>query len=1024
MHIKKIVFRILILILSFSSYAQTSIAPSGSGTSANPYLISSLENLYWLSEKLCITPNFSRDKFFSQINNIDASATAGWTNKWIPIGGRNSITPSNTSDTEASLQNGFQGSYNGNGFFISGITYNNTFSSNNLNGFFGFVENGTIINLKLTNLSITTNSQKTGGLVGFLKTATVYNCSTSGTINSASTQVGGLVGQNGGTILNSYSTCAVTGSTVIGGLVGLTQGSLYDCYSNGSATGTLTLTPGANVGGLVGDHTPSSTYRSYANSTITAPFITGTTDSDGGGLIGFLGGGSSGIPATNYWNKDLFLAGYGEPNYSSTFLPTGKTSAELKDLSNFHSSWDFVNTWGFGSDGYPTLVNKPNTWLGIDTNWNNTANWSLGVVPLSIALSPVGYPPSLTQASFSAINLVYIPAGVSNYPVLTAAATAYSVTIANGASINLNNFALTYKFYFQQSDSNTNTCTWTGTTDASWNVSTNWNPQAVPLTTSEVVIPNTTNKPTSTTAIEIAKLTLDAGATLTIQPTHALKVNGNIVNNGQIIFKSNATGSGLFDTFTGTVTGSGSAQVERYIPAKRAYRFLSPSVTTTTSIKQNWQEDYGTAAGLGTHITGIGGATNGFDATTSNNPSLYSFNNSSGTWAAVTSTLVPNTLTAGTPYRLMVRGDRKIDLTTNTPTLTTTVLRATGALKIGNFTPTLNQTAAGYSFVGNPYQAPVDIKAVLTASTNMSKDVVYYWDPTLNNRGAYVTRTLGAVNQNSVTSSFNQYLQPGQAVFVQKDNTANVPTMIFTENHKSISNSAPGVFRVATTNEMGILRANLKTLIDNQWTTIEGALAIFNSNSSWGATQEDAIKFSNLDEEVSFVQNNTSLAIAMQTNPVSSDELPIKLNNTRYTNYQWQFELGNYSGPTPYLLDTQNNAYTQIDNNTIVPFIVNGQELTRFKIVFQNETLNTPDFNTKVIVYPNPTKVGSGFYITGLSEIKTITVHNFLGQNIPVQTIINGTTVSVKPISSISQGVYIVNITQEAKTVQVKWIVD
>jgi hypothetical protein len=1014
MHIKKIVFSILILILSFSSYAQTSTPPSGGGDSASdPFLISSLENLYWLSVSNYTTNNFSKGKFFKQINNIDASATANWLGKWIPIGGKTSATTSNDSQAVDNYQ--FQGSYNGNGFYIDGITVNNTVSGNVLNGFFGKVLNGTIINLKLTNLSITTNSQKTGGLVGYLYNSTIYNCSTSGTITSISntgSTIGGLVGQNGGTILNSYSTCAVTGSWLQnGGLVGLNQGSLYDCYSNGS----VTAPNGIFVGGLVGHNqiNPSNIYRTYANSTI---IVSASTSN--GGYIARVHTGS--VPAYNYWNGDLFTNGYGSLNSNTSFFATSKTSAELKVRTNFHSSWDFVNTWGFGSDGYPTLVNKPNTWLGIDTNWNNTANWSLGV-PSGNALLAVA--PSST-ISFSAKNLVYIPAGVSNYPVLTAAATAYSVTIANGASINLKNFALTYNFYFQQSSTNTNTCTWTGTTDASWNTSTNWNPQAVPLTTSEVVIPNTTNKPTCTTAIEIAKLTLDTGATLTIQPTHALKVNGNIVNNGQIIFKSNATGSGLFDTFTGTVTGSGSVQVERYIPAKRAYRFLSPSVTTTTSIKQNWQEDYGTAAGLGTHITGIGGATNGFDATTSNNPSLYSFNNSSGTWAAVTSTLVPNTLTAGTPYRLMVRGDRKIDLTTNTPTLTTTVLRATGALKIGNFTPTLNQTAAGYSFVGNPYQAPVDIKAVLTASTNMSKDVVYYWDPTLNNRGAYVTRTLGDVNQNSVTSSFNQYLQPGQAVFVQKDNTANVPTMIFTENHKSISNSAPGVFRVATTNEMGILRANLKTLIDNQWTTIEGALAIFNSNSSWGATQEDAIKFSNLDEEVSFVQNNTSLAIAMQTNPVSSDELPIKLNNTRYTNYQWQFELGNYSGPTPYLLDTQNNAYTQIDNNTIVPFIVNGQELTRFKIVFQNETLNTPDFNTKVIVYPNPTKVGSGFYITGLSEIKTITVHNFLGQNIPVQTIINGTTVSVKPISSISQGVYIVNITQEAKTVQVKWIVD
>jgi len=64
--------------------------------------------------------------------------------------------------------------------------------------------------------------------------------------------------------------------------------------------------------------------------------------------------------------------------------------------------------------------------------------------------------------------------------------------------------------------------------------------------------------------------------------------------------------------------------------------------------------------------------------------------------------------------------------------------------------------------------------------------------------------------------------------------------------------------------------------------------------------------------------------------------LPVKLTNTLYTNYQWQFKLTNYEGLKLYLFDTQNNTFTQIDNNTIVPFTVNGQEPTHFKIVFQS----------------------------------------------------------------------------------------
>jgi hypothetical protein len=266
-------------------------------------------------------------------------------------------------------------------------------------------------------------------------------------------------------------------------------------------------------------------------------------------------------------------------------------------------------------------------------------------------------------------------------------------------------------------------------------------------------------------------------------------------------------------------------------------------------------------------------------------------------------------------------------------------------------------------------------------------------------------------------------LQPGQAVFVKKATTTSAASMLFTESNKSVTNGAAGVFRTTTT-EFGTLRTNLRASINNQWTTIEGALAVFNPTYSWDVTQEDANKFSNLDEEVSFMQNNTSLAIACQTNPSATNELPIRLNNTRHTNYQWQFELGNYSGATPYLFDTQNNTYTQIDNNTIVPFTVNGQELTRFKIVFQNGTLSTTDFSNQIVLYPNPGAPGAtSFNIEGITEAE-VSLYTLLGQKIPVRTTTKGKGIEVISKTSLSKGVYLVSITKEGKTSHVKWIVE
>jgi hypothetical protein len=492
---------------------------------------------------------------------------------------------------------------------------------------------------------------------------------------------------------------------------------------------------------------------------------------------------------------------------------------------------------------------------------------------------------------------------------------------------------------------------------------------------------------------------------------------GNFTHDGNLIFKSDASGTAAFGTLAGTFTTiSGLSTVERYIPARRAYRFLSPSVTTTTSIKQNWQENGGSTVGLGTHITGTGGVTDGFDPTETNNPSLFTFTN--GAWSAVTNTNI-NTLVAGTPYRLMVRGDRTISMATNTPTPTATVLRAIGTLKTGNFTPIINQTADGLSFIGNPYQAPVDIKAVLNSASNMNTTVVYYWDPTLNTRGGFVTRTLAA-NTNDVTSNFNEYLQPGQAVIVKRDNTTNVASMTFTESNKSVNNAAPGVFRQANPNNYGILRVNLQHNANDQWQTIEGTLALFNDDFSWDVTSEDATKLTNLDEEVSFMQNNTSLAIAMQNNPTVTNELPIKIDKMRHDNYQWQFNLSNYNGETPYLFDTQNNTYTEITNGTVIPFTAGATTTNRFKIVFTNAVLHNDTFASQVSLYPNPSQ-GNGFYLqlpnTTLAMVK---LYNTLGQEIGLTN--NQEYYQVN--QSLPVGVYYLTVTQGTQTSKLKWIIE
>jgi hypothetical protein len=279
--------------------------------------------------------------------------------------------------------------------------------------------------------------------------------------------------------------------------------------------------------------------------------------------------------------------------------------------------------------------------------------------------------------------------------------------------------------------------------------------------------------------------------------------SGVTTTNGNLVFKSTASTEGVVGTVGTCPTEpiSGDVTVEKYIPAKRAFRFLTPGVTTTTTIKANWQEggvvttpgfpgtypSDATAnpnAGYGTHITGAGGAANGFDATVTNNPSLFTFNPNTNLWVAATSTNAPTAvLSQGEAYRILFRGSRAVNMNDNAAAADATTLRTTGTMNFctvrtlttGSTVP-LNPGPEGYSFIGNPYWSVLDWDAI--AKTNVQQ-TFYYWDPKLNIRGGYVAynTTTGSSNQigpsNLSGSEVSRYIQPGQAFFVQNTTDVN-----------------------------------------------------------------------------------------------------------------------------------------------------------------------------------------------------------------------------------------------------------
>jgi hypothetical protein len=473
-------------------------------------------------------------------------------------------------------------------------------------------------------------------------------------------------------------------------------------------------------------------------------------------------------------------------------------------------------------------------------------------------------------------------------------------------------------------------------------------------------------------------LTVNAGKTLSIASTGMADFGGKSVT-----FKSDANGSAQLGQMLGTLSNASNVTVERYIPAKnRTFRLISSPVTTTTSIKENWMENatlslvsgYPYAggslqnpnAGYGTHITGATGNTAGFDETYSNNPSLFTHDNFSGTgaWNAVTATT--GLLNAGDAYRIQIRGDRGYAIFASPlPVQSATTLRTNGMLYTGNKTVNLNTTADGFSMIGNPYQATVDMYAAGITKTNIT-GYYYIWDPRMATKGAYVAYSTATGRSNSA-SAVNQYLQPGQAIFVQTSNTGGAASITFGESAKSIASNQSLVFSRFKGNagvefgaEPNAPQATYTSLNTTLYYTdslatgampMDGLKVMFDNTFSNVVDQVDAKKMYNLDETMSVLRDGTNLSIELMNKPDSTTVIPLNITQYRTQKYTMRMNWTNpYVGVnnkvTAYVKDKYTGLQYEVNNilATDIPYTIDAAipasfEANRFDIIFKPTAL-------------------------------------------------------------------------------------
>lgn len=221
---------ILSLLLAFYVSAETVIPFEGEGTEESPYLIGTAEEMYRFAEIVNGGYSFEGEylKLTDDLLLFDAKgSTAELKTTWTPIG----------IDYDCS----FNGSFDGDGHEIKGVYI---YSDKGIQGLFGWMTDGEIKNLILSESVISGNGTYVAGIVACHSSsdeedhnkAIILNCVNNAVVINKGDYTGGVAG-SGMLIKNCINNGNVTGSKIYTSGVAASACRIENCVNNGDVTG-------------------------------------------------------------------------------------------------------------------------------------------------------------------------------------------------------------------------------------------------------------------------------------------------------------------------------------------------------------------------------------------------------------------------------------------------------------------------------------------------------------------------------------------------------------------------------------------------------------------------------------------------------------------------------------------------------------------------------------------------------------------------------------------------------------------
>jgi hypothetical protein len=916
--------------------------------------------------------------------------------------------------------------------------------------------------------TVTVNAATANGAVTTINSGGTLVVSGS-TLNIASLNNSGTVTASGGTLYvsgaatsgitnNSGATFTVSGSTIYlgpaggsnrtftnNGTLAVSSGTLTinGNYKQITSTGTLTQSGGdividGNAAGVLVNSVGTGTYLFQAGTS--GASVTSSTFNLSGGTITIVDPHAS-------TTSTYALYVYTSTNFSATGTHTFKFG-------------DGVSTDAGGSTNGLYIYLYPGSYYALNNVVVDLSTGTNRLLSGYLYALRIGGNITITSGEFLNNNGLYVNGNIINYGTLTSSNTLYFANYTNGSNLaSTNAQTLTGSGTYRNSQSSP-TANFAGFSvnnthvdGVSFDVGIT-NPTFSggltvtngKITANTIIFSGTTSVTLSaaTSIINANYVSHHTAGNVSLSGTGWLNVYksfsfGNVDNrtfnaNGRMVLKSTATNTTYIADITNGGVNSGNAiggniVQERFIPAKASRKWIFLSSPLSQTIAASWQQQiHVTGAGTGgTNCPTLTPHSNGFDASLSNTPSMYSYNaaNLAGTrWTAVANTNATN-VGMGVGYRVNVRGDRSLgcSLLDGTPAGLIpgeVTLRSTGSLSaanknVGSFSITYpNAGINNYVFMGNPYPSAISFSA-LQGANNLSINTNYAIYIAANAPGTYSYWSdddgefTGGVGYDNATGNI---LANGQAFFVQSSVAGDV-TLNFSEAQKTTETNT-GYFRTAR-----VFNEKLKVnyLKDNQ--KVDEVVIRYANDATVSNTAIGKMDIPSMNSGTYITSLKDNKGMVVQTRELQSlttDEVWLNIGATESGNYQLNFSnYENFAGASIILKDHYTQTEQDVKQNATYSFSIDKDNAAtkgnaRFSIVF-NRTIEPVYVTNMIKMYPNPANKQVTLQLPQSADnsiVYQIKVTDLVGKVIMQEKANGGTTLF--NIDRLTTGTYLVEI--------------